>query len=93
MRTYVHLVGRRTVVGRGGRRIGLLVLLALPVLLATLAAGVFASVAPSAEQRAPSTMGRADGFVSHADPEVTAGLAKELRQRVPGITVLEIDSN
>ncbi|MDT0489101.1 hypothetical protein RM717_01105 [Streptomyces griseus] len=93
MRTYVHLVGRRTVVGRGGRRIGLLVLLALPVLLATLAAGVFASVAPSAEQRATSTMGRADGFVSHADPEVTAGLAKELRQRVPGITVLEIDSN
>ncbi|MFQ6855500.1 FtsX-like permease family protein [Streptomyces sp. 35M1] len=93
MKTYVHLVGRRTVVGRGGRRFGLLVLLALPVLLATLAAGLFASAAPSAEQRATSTLGSADGFVSHADPEVTAKLAQELRQRAPGITALAIDEN
>ncbi|WP_339153241.1 hypothetical protein WID27_27110 [Streptomyces sp. F41] len=93
MKTYVHLVGRRTVVGRGGRRVGLLVLLALPVLLATLAAGLFASAAPSAEQRATSTLGHADGFVSHANPEVIAELARELRQRAPGITELAIDDN
>ncbi|MFI5621613.1 FtsX-like permease family protein [Streptomyces sp. NPDC051567] len=90
---YVHLVGRRTVVGRGGRRIGLLVLLALPVLLATLAAGLFASVAASAEQRATSTLGRADGFVTQSGPEAAGSIAEELRRRAPGIAVLEIDDN
>ncbi|MFD3762301.1 hypothetical protein [Streptomyces sp. NPDC058622] len=90
---YVHLVGRRTVVGRGGRRIGLLVLLALPVMLATLTAGLFASVAPSAQQRALSTLGHADGFVSQSDPQAAGRLAQELGQRAPGIAVLAIDDN
>jgi hypothetical protein len=69
------------------------VLLALPVLLATLAAGLFASVAPSAEQRATSALGRADGFVVHADPAVTGRLADEVSRRAPGITVLAVDDN
>lgn len=90
---YLHVVGRRTVVGRGGRRTGLLVLLALPVLLATFAAGLFASAAPSAEQRAVSTLGRADGSVTLTDPATRGELAEELRQRAPGITVLAIDDN
>ncbi|WP_338676776.1 ABC transporter permease [Streptomyces sp. SCSIO 30461] len=90
---YLHVVGRRTVVGRGTRRVGLLVLLALPVLLATLAAGLFASVAPSAEQRATSTLGRADGLISLTDPASTAKVGEELRKRVPGITLLPIDDN
>ncbi|MET8710929.1 MULTISPECIES: ABC transporter permease family protein [Streptomyces] len=93
MKTYVHLVGRRTVVGRGSRRLGLLVLLALPVLLSTLAAGLFSSVAPSAEQRATSTLGRADGYVTHADPEVTGKLAQTLRQQAPGMDAIPIDDN
>ncbi|WP_128819353.1 hypothetical protein [Streptomyces sp. S063] len=88
---YVHLIGSRTVGGRGARRLGLLVLLALPVLLATLAAGLFASVAPSAEQRATNVMGRADGFVTQSDPADRDKLAEELRQRVPGIAALAID--
>ncbi|MFZ3496825.1 hypothetical protein ACODT5_27005 [Streptomyces sp. 5.8] len=92
-RGYVHLIGRRTVVGRGGRRSGLLVLLALPVLLATLTAGLFASVAPSAQQRAISVMGGADGVVSQSDPKAADSLAQELRQRAPGIEVLAIDDN
>lgn len=90
---YVHLVGRRTVVGRGGRRIGLLVLLALPVMLATLTAGLFASIAPSAEQRAISTLGHADGLVSQSDPEAAGRLGQELKQRAPGISVLAIDDS
>ncbi|MFC7979744.1 hypothetical protein ACFUT3_31485 [Streptomyces cinereoruber] len=92
-RGYAHLIGRRTVVGRGGRRAGLLVLLALPVLLATLTAGLFSSTAPSAEQRAVGVMGRADGYVTQADPVVADKLAAELRRRAPGIKVLAIDDN
>lgn len=90
---YVHLVGRRTVVGRGVRRIGLLVLLALPVLLATLAAGLFASAAPSAEQRSTSSLGQADGVITLSDPAATGKFAEELQQRAPGITTLAIDDN
>ncbi|MGY3847371.1 hypothetical protein ACWV2X_19345 [Streptomyces hydrogenans] len=91
---YAHLIGRRTVVGRGRRRTGLLVLLALPVLLATLAAGLFSSAAPSAEQRGTSTIGRgADGYLSQSDPLLTDKLAAELRQRAPGMTVLPADEN
>ncbi|MEU4178222.1 FtsX-like permease family protein [Streptomyces sp. NPDC026589] len=90
---YVHLVGRRTVVGRGSRRIGLLVLLMLPVLLATLAAGVFASAAPSAPQRATSSLGGADGFITLSDPVMTGELAQELRRRAPGIAVVALDDN
>ncbi|MET8968571.1 hypothetical protein [Streptomyces hydrogenans] len=91
---YAHLIGRRTVVGRGRRRTGLLVLLALPVLLATLAAGLFSSAAPSAEQRGTSTIGRgADGYLSHSDSLLTDKLAAELRQRAPGMTVLPADEN
>ncbi|MFV2118451.1 hypothetical protein ACE14D_08385 [Streptomyces sp. Act-28] len=90
---YVHLIGRRTVVGRGDRRIGLLVLLALPVLLATFAAGVFASVAPSAEQRATNVLGSADGYLTLPDPAMADRLAKELRQRAPGIAVVAVDTS
>ncbi|MFB7106233.1 hypothetical protein [Streptomyces hydrogenans] len=91
---YAHLIGRRTVVGRGRRRTGLLVLLALPVLLATLAAGLFSSAAPSAEQRGTSTIGRgADGYLSQSDSLLTDKLAAELRQRAPGMTVLPADEN
>ncbi|MFF2775935.1 FtsX-like permease family protein [Streptomyces sp. NPDC058052] len=91
---YVHLIGRRTVVGRGRRRSGLLALLALPVLLATFAAGVFSSAAPTAEQRATSTIGRhADGYLSQSDPSVTEEIAAELRQRAPGMTVMPADEN
>ncbi|WP_331451823.1 FtsX-like permease family protein [Streptomyces sp. SS162] len=63
------------------------------MLLATLAAGLFAAAAPSAEQRATSTLGRADGFITLSDPAVTAKLAEELVRRAPGITVLAIDDN
>ncbi|MFD3940554.1 FtsX-like permease family protein [Streptomyces sp. NPDC058611] len=90
---YLHLIGRRTVLGRGGRRTGLLVLLALPVLLATLAAGLFASVAATAAQRATSTLGAADGYVTQSDPQAPAALAQELARRAPGIKTLGIDDN
>ncbi|MEV7174000.1 FtsX-like permease family protein [Streptomyces sp. NPDC093224] len=90
---YLHLAGRRTVLGRGGRRTGLLIMLALPVLLATLAAGLFASIAATADQRATSSLGRADGYVTQGDPQATAPLAQELHRRAPGITTLGIDDN
>lgn len=90
---YLHLAGRRTVLGRGRRRTGLLLMLALPVLLATLAAGLFASAAASADQRATSALGRADGYVTQADPRAAAALAQELQRRAPGLTTLGIDDN
>jgi hypothetical protein len=90
---HLRLVGRRTVVGRGRRRIGLLVLLALPVLLSTLAAGVFASAAASAEQRATEVMGSADGYVNSPDAAASDRLRAELEHSAPGLTVLPIDGS
>ncbi|MGW3661234.1 hypothetical protein ACWD6R_38895 [Streptomyces sp. NPDC005151] len=90
---YLRLLGWRTLAGRGRRRVGLLVLLALPVLLATATAGIFSSTAASAEQRASQVMGKADGYVSTSDPASADALRVELAQKVPGLAALPVAGN
>ncbi|MGW6740857.1 hypothetical protein ACWGDX_08945 [Streptomyces sp. NPDC055025] len=90
---HLRLLGWRTVVGRGKRRIGLLALLALPVFLATVTAGTFSSTAASAEQRANEIMGRADGFVSTSDTAAADALRADLARKLPGLTALPVAGN
>lgn len=88
-----RLLGWRTVAGRGRRRTGLLVLLALPLLLATTTAGIFSSTAPTAEQRATQVMGQADGYVSTVEPAAADSLGQALAQKVPGLKLLPVTGN
>lgn len=91
MSSLVKLLGWRMLAGRGRRRTGLLVLLGLPVLLATAVSGIFAAVSASADQRATDLMGQASGMVTGTSEKRTVdGLRAELAAQAPGLKFLDV---